>query len=188
MCLLFVGSFYAQPPAFGDPLYGSFRPLLGHKYIISCWVKEGHSQQLKSYGQAHIEVRFLNGTAQSGTTLSFLPKGNIIDGWQRIIGIVEIPAFAGLTDDPAIKILLVNGSNNVPAYFDDVRFYPYNGTLKSFVYDEQSQKLMAELDENNFATFYEYDLEGGLIRIKKETAKGIFTIKESRSATSNIQQ
>jgi hypothetical protein len=42
---------------------------------------------------------------------------------------------------------------------------------------------MAELDENNYATFYEYDLEGGLIRVKKETEKGIFTIQETRSNT-----
>ncbi|MPT34482.1 MAG: hypothetical protein E2604_05195 [Flavobacterium sp.] len=53
--------------------------------------------------------------------------------------------------------------------------------MKSFVYDEQTQRLMAELDENNYATFYEYDLEGGLIRVKKETEKGVFTIQETRS-------
>jgi hypothetical protein len=40
---------------------------------------------------------------------------------------------------------------------------------------------MAELDENNFATFYEYDDEGILIRVKKETEKGTMTIRESRT-------
>ena len=49
-------------------------------------------------------------------------------------------------------------------------------------YDEETNKLLAELDENNYATFYEYDQEGGLIRIKKETEKGVFTIQESRSS------
>jgi len=43
-------------------------------------------------------------------------------------------------------------------------------------------RLMAELDENNYATFYEYDDDGTLIRVKKETERGIQTIKESRSA------
>ncbi|MGK4569023.1 hypothetical protein [Flavobacterium sp. 3HN19-14] len=41
---------------------------------------------------------------------------------------------------------------------------------------------MAELDENNYATFYEYDKEGGLVRVKKETERGVQTIKESRSS------
>ena len=38
---------------------------------------------------------------------------------------------------------------------------------------------MAVLDENNYATFYEYDLERNLIRVKKETERGIKTIKET---------
>jgi hypothetical protein len=41
---------------------------------------------------------------------------------------------------------------------------------------------MADLDANNFATFYEYNDEGVLIRVKKETEKGISTIKETRSS------
>ena len=39
--------------------------------------------------------------------------------------------------------------------------------MKSYVYDPINLRLMAELDENNYATFYEYDAEGGLIRMKK---------------------
>jgi hypothetical protein len=54
--------------------------------------------------------------------------------------------------------------------------------MKSFVYHPVTQKLVAILDENNFATFYEYDAEGNLVRTKKETEKGISTIMESRSA------
>ena len=54
--------------------------------------------------------------------------------------------------------------------------------MKSYVYDPVSLRLMAELDENNYAAFYEYDDDGTLIRVKKETEKGIMTIKETRSA------
>ncbi|MBS1565364.1 MAG: hypothetical protein JST39_13305, partial [Bacteroidetes bacterium] len=43
-------------------------------------------------------------------------------------------------------------------------------------------RLMAELDENNYATFYEYDDDRTLVRGKKETQRGIKTIKETRSA------
>ncbi|MCP9751550.1 hypothetical protein, partial [Ferruginibacter sp. HRS2-29] len=41
--------------------------------------------------------------------------------------------------------------------------------------------IAAELDENNYASFYEYDDDGTLIRVKKETVQGIKTIQESRS-------
>jgi hypothetical protein len=41
---------------------------------------------------------------------------------------------------------------------------------------------MADLDENNYASFYEYDLEGNLARLKRETERGIMTIKETKSS------
>jgi hypothetical protein len=53
--------------------------------------------------------------------------------------------------------------------------------MKTYAYDNRSMRLWAEMDENNFATFYEYDDEGILIRVKKETEKGIMTVKENRS-------
>lgn len=58
--------------------------------------------------------------------------------------------------------------------------------MKSFVYDPISLRFMAELDENNYATFYEYDDDGTLIRVKKETERGIQTIKETRSSLSQL--
>jgi hypothetical protein len=68
------------------------------------------------------------------------------------------------------------------ANFDDVRIHPFNANMKSFVYNPVNLRLMAELDENNYATFYEYDDEGTLTRVKKETEQGVKTIKETRSA------
>jgi hypothetical protein len=53
--------------------------------------------------------------------------------------------------------------------------------MKSFAYDYKTSRLMAELDENNYATFFEYSDEGQLLRNKKETEKGIVTLKETRS-------
>lgn len=79
-------------------------------------------------------------------------------------------------------LLKMNATGGSKMYYDDLRIQPYNSGLKSFVYDPVSLKLMAELDENNYATFYEYDDDGTLIRVKKETERGVQTIKETRSA------
>jgi hypothetical protein len=46
-------------------------------------------------------------------------------------------------------------------------------------------RLMAELDERNYAKLYEYDEEGKLIRVKKETEKGVMTIQENRENSSS---
>jgi sugar lactone lactonase YvrE len=79
-------------------------------------------------------------------------------------------------------ILAMNATGSAKMYFDDLRIQPYNSSQKAYVYDPISLRLMAELDENNFATFYEYDDDGTLIRVKKETERGVQTIKETRSA------
>lgn len=158
---------------------GSFTPLLGHSYIVSGWVKETNSVQPVTYTSS-IKVQFLDGTTVMPQSGEFFAAGAIIDGWQRIVGIINVPGT--YTDpEPSISIELNCGLLDGDCFFDDIRFFPYNGNLKSFVYDEDTQRLMAELDENNYATFYEYDQEGGLIRVKKETEKGVFTIQETRS-------
>jgi len=60
--------------------------------------------------------------------------------------------------------------------------------MKSYVYDPVSLRLSAELDANNYTTFYEYDEEGTLIRTKIETREGIKTVSETRSALQKIIQ
>ena len=167
---------------------GSFMPETG-TYLLSGWVKEMHTTQQVSYTKSNIKVSILGCSVQQTVITSTIEKtlkpiGKIIDGWQKIEGLIEIPAIDPLATNPRIVIELVCGNlETETCYFDDIRFYPINGNMKSFVYDEVTQKLMAELDENNYATFYEYDPEGGLIRIKKETEKGVFTIQETRSST-----
>ncbi len=152
-----------------DPDDNSFKPQPG-KYIISGWVKEASDQQKLNYNsQIQIEI--------DGVSVDFNPNGQIIDGWQKIEGEFDIPQ-----NSIALKVVL-NCNSQEECYFDDIRVYPAQGNMKSFVYDPDTKKLMAELDENNYATFYEYDAEGGLVRVKKETEKGVFTIQETRSST-----
>jgi hypothetical protein len=148
----------------------SFSPTAG-KYIVSAWVMEDvNDPTITSYNNCSITIS-LQGV---GTTLQpLLPKGAIIDGWQRIEEMIEIPL--GTT---GIEIQLAVGTGE--AYFDDIRFFPFDGSMMSYVYDPISLRLMAELDERNYATLYEYDEEGKLIRVKKETEKGIMTIQENR--------
>ena len=58
--------------------------------------------------------------------------------------------------------------------------------MKTYVYDPLNLWLVAELDALNYATFYDYDSEGQLVQIKKETENGVVTIQTSRSNTKQI--
>ena len=156
----------------------SFSPIPGKTYWLAAWVMEEHDNQVFNYDNSAIDLIFSDGSNQPvGTSVRLLPSGEIIDGWQHIIGEFTIPP-----ETIYLNLNLVNLSDSVITYFDDVRVHPVNGNMKSFVYDPQNYRLMAELDENNYTTFYEYDKEGGLIRVKKETIKGTETIQETRSA------
>ena len=173
----------------------SFSPIKGRKYFFSVWVKVDTAQQgttpeavLASqpltYENVKAKIQFytLNNGAYLSSPIELLPKGDIIEGWQRISGDFTIPNPASI-DIASIKIELENTNQSYDAYFDDARMHPYNSSMKSFVYDSENYRLLSELDENNYATFYEYDNEGGLVRVKKETERGIMTIQETRSGS-----
>lgn len=148
----------------------SFSPTPG-EYLVSAWVSEiGNGPSVTTFTNTAIKISFPGSTQ----TAMLTPKGSIIDGWQRIEEVIKVPVSATGID---IQLTVFSGKG----YFDDIRFYPVDGSMKSFVYDPVTLRLMAELDERNYATLYEYDEEGNLIRVKKETEKGVMTLKENRN-------
>lgn len=147
-----------------------FQPV-GSRYVISAWVKEEGNVKASTYTNG--ELRVTSGTNPPET---FYGSGQIIDGWQRIEGTVYTDNIGNL------KIELISTEGNV--YFDDIRVFPFDGSMVTYVYDPKTLRLVAELDERNYAKIYEYDEEGKLVRVKKETEKGIMTIQENRENTS----
>lgn len=142
-------------------------------YLVSLWVATDTSLQcgLPPSGPA-LKVIF-NGTTTQETAL--VPTGPVIEGWQRVEGKIEAPA------DYSKLTFQLHHTGLGQAYFDDFRFHPWRSNMQSYVYDPFSMRLMATLDENNYASFYEYNDEGILIRVKRETEKGVMTVQESRT-------
>lgn len=146
------------------------------KMLLSAWVREQTVSTNYSNGKVQLIFKDANGT-QIGSPQSFAASGPVIEGWQKIEDHFTAPAGA-----VTVEVVLANTGSSGAVYFDDIRIHPYEANMKSFVYDPVNLRLLAELDANNYATFYEYDEEGGLIRTKAETYEGIKTIKETRSA------
>jgi len=161
-----------------------FSPDQGKSYLISFWMYNtlGVIETLTS----NTLVQFQNNITCTGCnnviTFEKISVDPPINGWQRVVYKMNIPnTYSTLPNAAATQMILHNnasGGNNV--YIDDLRIQPYQSIMKTYVYDDATRRLAAELDENNFATFYEYDEEGALARVKKETSKGIFTVKEIR--------
>jgi len=71
---------------------------------------------------------------------------------------------------------------------DDIRVQPAESQMTAYVYDTRSYKVSATLDDQNFATFYQYNGEGKLVRKKLETLKGVMTTEEAQYHTPLIQR
>lgn len=156
----------------------SFAPNPG-AYVISFWLKEDQVASFYSTNSTYIsgiDVLINNTPTPFYANAPSNASNKIIDGWQKVDGQITIPGNA-----TTVEIKLRNNAA-VDVYFDDIRFHPVNSGFKSFVYDPVTLRLVAELDDRNYATLYEYDEEGQLIRVKKETERGIRTIKESRTS------
>ncbi|MES2430941.1 MAG: hypothetical protein V4556_08390 [Bacteroidota bacterium] len=170
---------YTKPIAADNKMTNSIFTLpAGKRMQFSAWVRQdGTNTNAVTYDKAGVQLN-INGASTQIANLN--PVGSIIEGWQKVEGEFTVPAIT--PDIAAVDLILSNtGLSNV--YFDDIRIHPYNANMKSYVYDPVTLRLTAELDENNYATFYEYDEEGQLVRLKKETIEGIKTLKETRSAT-----
>ena len=128
------------------------------KYTISAWFKY-------TLGTPQISV--------NGTPASVIVTSSSIDGWRQL----EATFTAPTSGDVDIQFSISTGT----AYLDDVRIHPFKSTPKTYVYNPVTLWLIAELDERNFATLYNYDEEGTLVQVKKETTNGITTLKTTRS-------
>lgn len=177
ICPSFGGNTLDKISADTSALLPSFTPSGGTNILFGAWVKEQQDCACIDYTNNNVVIVFKNSSGATITSTTLKPSGNIIEGWQRYENVIPIPANAY---DMTVSFQSTNAS--IPAYFDDVRMLPFNAHMKSYVYDATSLRLMAELDENNYASFYEYDNDGTLIRVNKETEKGIQTIKETRSS------
>lgn len=134
------------------------------KYIFSCWVRKGNCTTLDNLGDDY-------SFTYNGSTPNFAKEPKV-ECWQRIeVEFIYDPA------DITLELELASGDT---FYVDDIRIMPADAITKCYVYSPQNYRLLAELDENHFATYYNYDEEGTLVQIKKETERGIVTVKSTR--------
>lgn len=158
-------NFGSRPPSEKCDCEPEFQLQPNKEYILSLWVREASaSNNAIDYQSANVKIT----TGSGNASITARPEGQILDGWQRIEKRFTTPA-------TNTQIRLIFSPN---AYFDDVRIHPADANMKSYVYDERDYSLMATLDENNFATFYEYNNEKNLKRVKKETEKSVVTLQE----------
>lgn len=157
-----------------EDCYTNFKPKADKSYTLSCWAKMATTSF--AYTAPSVEVIFLDAGSATLGTATLSTDGPVVDGWQRIFGHFDIPATCA-----KIQVKYNNSDPLNAAFFDDMRIYPKDAVITTYVYHPDNLRLMAKMDENNYAALYEYDGEGNLVRTKKETERGIVTLQENRT-------
>jgi hypothetical protein len=152
---------------------GNRLPSLGTGGVLSTGILGGTALN------SDVTVKATSTTGAVTTLGNFQAAGNLVDGWQQLTGKFTVPM-------DAASITVEMRATNGKVWFDDLRIQPFNSVMKAFVYHPLTLRLMATLDENNYASFYVYDQQGQLVATKKETEDGIFTVQEARNGTSKI--
>lgn len=168
-----------------------FKPETSKKYVLSYWYKDwawnGVGTPTAEEGnQAPILLMYPEATSlDPDFGMNYYDnlienEGDLVadritvEGWTRYMGVFTIPANVTTFSFSVSKTSVV---------IDDLRLHPFEGGAATYVYDPNNLKLQAELDSENFATIYNYDDEGGLVQVKKETEKGIVTLQSTYSHT-----
>lgn len=137
-------------------------------YVFSAWVRDDNGSENPDI-TVQVQTSDNDGNTNVYTEENWQQK-EAVDGWHKI-------EFTFKAAD--MFQLIMHGG----LYIDDIRIFPKDASVKSYVYDNMDLKLKAILDENNYATYYYYNEEGKLYLVKKETIEGIKTIKEVRNHT-----
>ena len=91
----------------------------------------------------------------------------------KVEGVFAVPA-EGTIDK--FKVKIIGGDHGT--IIDDLRIFPVAAGMETYVYDKQNHRLMCVLDNNNYGTFYQYDDDGSLKKVERETLSGRVTIQE----------
>ena len=157
------------------------KPAQEKEYILSLWVKEAVTNQ---FG---LTLQKLDASLTE-TNLPYSQETSevSVNGWKKItirFTLLQNEQLANMAFDNRQDDHL--GRGVAPCYVDDIMLYPAEAVMNAYVYDRDRKRLMATLNPNNYATFYEYDKEGKMVRQKVETDRGIMTTGESYQSFKN---
>lgn len=102
-----------------------------------------------------------------------------VGNWKRLSLEFKLPDnFEDNSNSANVKVYLIGGSSN--SYFDDLIFYPVEASFKGNVYHTGNGRVIAEINQLGYATFYTYDAAGRILEINQEIpGSGIKLIKRN---------
>lgn len=176
-----TGYYFTAVTANGNgPKYSAENFEVGRTYIAKIWVHK------KSPATAAINISLTGTTGAAQTPLSVTKTitrsdaSNITVGdWILMTTEIEVPQDFNATGTHNLSVYCTNVGATATAYFDDLSFHPKDAVITGNVYNEKTGLLIAQLDNENFATLYNYDNAGRIITTYKEYSGGTKKVTEN---------
>lgn len=150
-------------------------PKQSRYYRVSFWVHES--------GVSNFDLNQVNWVGNSGdaTNHDISSKKTQSGEWYLVDKIIDIEN----SDRVELEINATGGN----IYVDDFRVHPVDASMVSYVYNDFGQ-LSYLLDADNLFTYYEYNVDGKLAKVEKETFRsGVVKIQDViynyKNATNN---
>jgi hypothetical protein len=156
-----------------------FAPVVGEKYLFSTWVNE--ETGVYPYMNTEVKIVFLGAGGTPISSNIYTPSGAVIEGWQKIEGDYTIPA-----GTEQVKYIFTSLNSN-SVNLDDFRTHPYEASMVTNIYDQKTLLLIASHGESNYTTFYNYNENLALTKVRIETLDGIITVSESEAGNARKQ-
>lgn len=162
-------------------------------YVLSAWIKPngvpltknmimGADYRKKVYNTSWWPIELVSGTVENPIPVSgqlkAVPK---TDGWYYVE--LSIPASKDLAnvnwnDEWGVRLWVGAPNGPLDSYIniDDIRFYPKDALVETNYYDAYRDNIMAKVDLNGSAKYYDYDGFDRLRAIKNNTKQITKTI------------
>ncbi|MBS1911893.1 MAG: hypothetical protein JST22_07900 [Bacteroidetes bacterium] len=147
--------------------------LMSEGVLVRYWAK-------RTYNDASTNSPALVQGPFTGSTASTLIAQT--GEWALYEAHCTVDAAAVPTDGSPIAITMKQNIPNTDAvWVDDVRAQPYLAEMVCYVYDRETRRLAATLDDQHFGVFPQYDGKGIMVRTLRETERGVRTVAESEA-------
>ncbi|MBN8693535.1 MAG: hypothetical protein J0L69_10080 [Bacteroidetes bacterium] len=174
-----TGNYMAKVPAnnFG-PTYRATNFEIDRTYRAQVWVHKNSPSNSKL-------VLHLQGTTTGSAPINDyqeISKSSVnniqVGDWLLMSLEISVPANIDLTQAHTLAAYVWNLGGDF-AYYDDFKFHPIDSPIIGNVYDPKTGRVIAVLDEENFATKYSFDAAGRITATYKETkTNGVVKVSE----------
>ncbi|MEM6800515.1 MAG: hypothetical protein AAF696_03875, partial [Bacteroidota bacterium] len=161
---------------------GNFKPSKGKKYRLALWVQGEKylNPGTSSNPVFNYDELTLSFGLGSGINILSEKRGKLVEGWMPVELIFDIPSTA---NNFILNIENTDASGKL--YIDDMVIHPFHANVQTWVYDPDTQWLLAAGDAVNYYKIYQYDKSGALTNVKQESERGIITTQAGRSQIAN---